>query len=69
MSGCVMSTGSLHASDPLGGRRRGEAGWWRRVAGGLEQSLSWWSKLEGTEYAGAWLAGCTCFPMGTTGRQ
>lgn len=70
VSGCVTSAGCLRerARDPPGGRMRGEVGWWRRVAGDPEQAPSWQSKLEGTEHAGAWLAGCTCYPTGMTGR-
>lgn len=65
-----MSAEGLHVRArglPGGRMQEGEVRWWRRVAAGFELPPSWGGNLEGTEYAGAWLADCTCYPTGTTG--
>jgi len=67
--GRVISTGSLHVwtPGPPGWRMKEAAGWWRRAVGDLEHLPSCRGRSEGTECAGGWLAGCTCYPTGTTG--
>lgn len=52
---------------PGGRMKEGEVRWWRKVAGGLEQPPCLGGNLQDTEHAGAWLADCTCYPMGRTG--
>lgn len=58
----------MKAQGPPVGRRKAEAGWWWRESGGPWQIPCWMGMLEGTEYAGAWQADCTCYPTGKTGR-